>query len=58
MGGGGGWWRTSHYISMGRDVLTKEILFSASVWNGGVFQCKDQIYLSETGFMKGGGKLP
>ena len=31
----------TQYISMCRDVLTKEVLFSESVWNGvGVFHCK------------------
>ena len=30
----------THYISMGRGVLTKGVLFSESVWNGGMFHCK------------------
>ena len=34
------WGRGTHYISMGRDMLTKGVLFSESVWNGGVFHCK------------------
>ena len=29
-----------HYISMGRDVPTKGVLFSESVWNGDVLHCK------------------
>ena len=33
-------WGGTHYISMGRDVRTKGILFSESVWNGVVFHCK------------------
>ena len=32
--------RGTHYISMVRDVPTKGVLFSESVWNGGVFHCK------------------
>ena len=60
--GGGG----VHYISMGRDVRTKGILFSESAWNGVVFHCKKiwvgiEIYLPGKGFMtvwKGGGELP
>ena len=40
----------THYISMGRDVLTKGVLFSELVWNEvGVFHCTKfkgiQIYL-------------
>ena len=38
-GGGGG----THYTSMGREVLTKVVLFSESVWNGDVFHCKYKI---------------
>ena len=37
-GRGGGW--GTHYISMGKDVLTKGVLFSESVWSGCVFRCK------------------
>ena len=29
----------THYLSMGRDVPTKGLLFSKSVWNGDVFHC-------------------
>ena len=30
----------THYISMGRDVLTKEVLFGVCLERGGVFHCK------------------
>ena len=36
--GGGGRWALgglTRYISMGRDVLRKGVLFSESLWNGG-----------------------
>ena len=33
-GGGGRGIGGTHYISMGRDVLTEGVLFSASVWKG------------------------
>ena len=55
----------THYISMGRDVLTKAVLFSESVWNGDWFIVKIwdgiQIYLFGKGFTsvwKGDDKLP
>ena len=40
------WWERgpgrgcTHFISMGRDVQTKGVLISGSVWNRGVFHCK------------------
>ena len=40
MGVGGGGEGSTHYISIGRDVLTIGVLFSVAVWNGGVFHCK------------------
>ena len=38
-GGGGEGAGATHSIRMGRDVLTKGVLFSESVWNR-VFHCK------------------
>ena len=38
--GGGVWGGGNHYISMGKDVLTKGVLFSESVWNGGICHCQ------------------
>ena len=29
-----GWGQGTHFLSMGRDVPTKGVLFSESVWNG------------------------
>ena len=63
----------THYISMGRDVPTKDVLFSKSVWNGvgggggveGVFHSHNLGRDSNIPFWKwvhvcleGGGKLP
>ena len=36
VGGGGGGGVGNTHISMGMDVPTKAVLFSESVWNGGV----------------------
>ena len=40
-GGEGGWCVDTHYISIGKDVLTKGILFSESVWTGPCFIVKN-----------------
>ena len=53
-----GWWWGwgTHYISMGREMPTKGVLYSEFVWNRGLFHCKKSSminYLSlELGYHK------